>query len=257
MRPLIVANWKMNPATREEARRLAALIRQGLSAVRGVEVVLAPPFPFLADVKLSCRGLIRLGAQDAFWETKGPYTGEVSPPMLKRLGVSHVILGHSERRGLLGETDEMVNRKVRSALSSGLRPIIAVGETERETREVVPPTIATELARSLAGIPRRSLERAIIAYEPVWAISTSRAGRPGTPDHATRRAIYIRKLLVKLLGGRVANTVRILYGGSVTAKNAAHYLSRDIRGMEGLLVGSASLNPGEFTKIVSSLGRGA
>jgi len=251
MRYLVVANWKMNPVSARAARDLYRRVRSGLLGVRGVDVVIAPPFPYLS-LFAHRGGRVRLGAQDCFWAGHGPYTGEVSPAMLRDLGVSYVIIGHSERRRL-GENDEMINRKVRSALAAGLCPVIAVGEEARESEEVTPQFLSRQLSLSLAGIPRSKLPNLVIAYEPVWAVSTMPGARPDTPDHATRRAIYIRKLLTKLLGHRIASAIRILYGGSVTAKNAASFLACDIRGMEGLLVGGASLDAEEFVKIVKSV----
>lgn len=252
MKPLIIANWKMNPRSLREARLLFARVGRGLRRVRGVEVAVAPPAPYLASAGRGSRRVL-LAAQDVFWEQSGAYTGEVSPAMLKDLGVHYVILGHSERRRLLGETGEMVNRKVRAAIRSGLVPVIAIGESERDADEVVPAELSHQLSSAIAGIPRRWLRGMVVAYEPVWAISTTPGARPDTPDGATRRAIYIRKLLTKAIGPRLADTVRIIYGGSVRAANAAAYLSRDIRGMEGLLVGGASLNAGEFIGIVRSV----
>ena len=251
MKPLVISNWKMNPTTERAARALFQRSRRSLAGVRGVEVAIAPPFPYLG----LARGgkAFRLCAQDVFWEASGPYTGEVSPAMLKDLGVRHVLIGHSERRRIFGEDDATINRKIRAVLRAGMAPVIAVGEEHQESEEVVPRLIAHQLSSALAGIPRRALGGVVIAYEPVWALSTSAGGKPDTPDEATRRAIYIRKLLVKILGSRIADTIRIIYGGSVSAENAADYLCADIRGMEGLLVGGASLRPREFGAIVRAV----
>lgn len=250
-KPLIVANWKMNPAAFREAERLFLAAREGVKRVRGVNVVICPPFPWLAGLsqkysKPSCA----FGAQDVFWAESGAYTGEVSPLMLKSSRVKYVIVGHSERRRFLGETDEAVNKKVRAVLKAGLIPIIAIGEDVQDSQDVVPSVIARELHGALHGLARRQIGRTVIAYEPVWAIGT---GKADTPDNATRRAIYIRKLLVRMAGAEIASSVRILYGGSVTAKNAASFLSTDIRGMDGLLVGGASLKAGEFVNIVRAV----
>jgi len=252
VQPLIIANWKMNPATVKAAARLARDIEHGIATLRGAEAVIAPPFPFLAAVGGALRRG-RLGAQDVAAAGGGPYTGEVSAAMLRDFGVRYVMIGHSERRRLFGESNELINSKVRQALRSGLRPVIAVGEELRESQAVVPSAIAEELFRAIAGIPRRSLAQAVIAYEPVWAISTTPGARPDTPDNAARRAIYIRKLLTRHLGARVADSIRVIYGGSVSIANAAGFVSRDIRGMEGLLVGGASLNAKEFVAIVQAV----
>lgn len=250
-RPLVVANWKMNPNSVRTARALFGAVARGVGRVRGVEVAVAPPFPYLGLLARVKRRMA-LAAQDAFWQPRGPYTGEVSAPMLSGLGVRYVIIGHSERRRL-GESDETINRKVKAALAAGLRPVLAIGEEVRESQDVTPQLLSRQLSSSLTGISRAKLRNLVVAYEPVWAISTVAGSKPDSPDNATRRAIYIRKLLTKFLGNRIAGTTRILYGGSVTAKNAVSFLAPDIRGMEGLLVGGASLNAEEFVKIVKSV----
>ena len=253
MKPLIIANWKMNPASAAAARGLFGNIRRGLATVRGVEVVIAPPFPYLALFRPS--GKVKLAAQDVFWAERGAYTGEVSSRMLKDLGVRYVIIGHSERRRIFGESDETVNRKTRATLAVGLTPIIAVGEDQPDSEAVVPSVIAEQLSRAIRGIPPRRCRGIVVAYEPVWAISTTLGAKPDTPDNATRRALYIRKLIMKMLPRRTADTIRVIYGGSVNAKNGAEFISRDIRGMEGLLVGGASLDAEEFVAIVKSVAR--
>ena len=253
MKPLVVANWKMNPTSLRAAEALARRIAVGLGGVSGVEVAIAPPFPYLAMVGRVTRRRTVLAAQDAWAGAGGAYTGAVSPPMLRDLGVRYVILGHSERRRFFGEDDGLINRKVKAVLAAGLIPIIAIGEEHRESEAVTPTLLAHQLSRTLDGIPRRRLRAVVVAYEPVWAISTTPGAHPDTPDNATRRAIYIRKLLVKIAGPSVADTIRIIYGGSATAKNASSFLANDIRGMEGLLVGGASLDAEEFIKIVKSV----
>ncbi len=241
----------MNPTSARAARVLFANFRRLLAGVRGVEVAIAPPFPYLGLAR--GRRAFRLAAQDVFWEASGPYTGEVSAAMLRDLGVRYVLIGHSERRRVFGEGKETISRKIHAVIRAGLVPILAVGEDRRESEEVVPKTLFLQLQEALAGIPKRAVRGIVIAYEPVWALSTSAGGKPATPDEATRRALYIRKLLVKTLGPRIAATIRIVYGGSVSARNAADYLASDIRGMEGLLVGGASLQPREFGAIVKAV----
>ncbi len=253
MKPLVIANWKMNPPSLAEAVELARRVERGIAKVANVEVVLAPPFPFLSAVGRVLSS-VKLGAQNVAFAARGAYTGEVGAPMLRDLGVKYVIIGHSERRRMFHESDELVNQKIRLTLKAGLSPVLAVGEEERESKEVVPPAIALELEGALRGIARHSFRNLIVAYEPVWAIGT---GQADTPDNATRRAIYIRKLLSKRLGFKRAEHIRILYGGSVTSKNAAAFIADDIRGMEGLLVGGASLDAEEFVKIVQAVGRKA
>ncbi len=254
-KPLIIANWKVNPVSAAAARGLFGRIGRGLARARGVEVAVAPPFPYLPLLRPGRK--VKLAAQDVFWEERGAYTGEVSAPMLRDLGVSYVIIGHSERRRIFGEGDEAINRKVRAVLKAGLVPVVAIGEEALESNEVVPQELARQLSQALLGIASPKLAGAVVAYEPVWAISTRPGSRPDTPDNATRRALYIRKLIMKMLPRRTADTIRVIYGGSVNAKNGAQFISRDIRGMEGLLVGGASLNPKEFVEIVRSVSRAA
>ncbi len=244
----------MNPPTLAEAVRLARAVDRGIARMRNVEVVIAPPYPYLAPLgRLLKRS--KLGAQDVAGAERGAYTGEVSGRMLRDLGVAYVIIGHSERRRMFGEDGATINRKVRSALDARLVPIMAIGEDVGESQEVVPKRLALELNQAFGGIPKRKLLRACIAYEPVGAISTTPGAKPDSPDHATRRAIYIRKLVTKLLGARVTDGIRIIYGGSVNSKNARAFIADDIRGMEGLLVGGASLDAGEFVGIVESVAR--
>lgn len=252
-RPLIIANWKMNPRTRRAARELAAHAGRVLRRMRGVEVALAVPFPFLETVRRAA-GHVRLAAQDVFSKPEGPFTGAVSPPMLRDFSVSYCIVGHSERRRHFGETDASVNQKVKALLAAGITPVVAIGEDTSEANAVVPKTLAIQLHGALHGIPRRLVRRVVVAYEPVWAISTNPNARPDTPDNATRRAIYIRKLLAKMAGIAVANNMRILYGGSANARNAAGFIADDIRGMDGLLVGGASIRADEFDALIRSVG---
>lgn len=245
---IIIANWKANPATVKDAVMLARRIERGIRPARSSEVVITPPFHFLMPVEKMLKKTA-LGAQDAFWG-EGPYTGEVSSMQLKALGVKYVILGHSERRMHLGETDEMVNRKVKSVLEHGLAAVLCVGERERKEDDI-PSEVGRELVSSLRGVPRRYAAKLAVAYEPVWAISTSPRARPDTPDNAFRAMVYIRKILTGLYGRKTAEKVRILYGGSISAKNAASFIREGK--MQGLLVGGASLRPDEFIRIVKSI----
>lgn len=245
---IIIANWKANPITPKEAVLLAQRVERGVRSVRSGEVVIAPPFHFLASVGKIFKKTA-LGAQDAFWG-EGPYTGEVSARQLKALGVKYVILGHSERRMYLGETDEMVNRKVKAVLAHGLGVILCIGERERAGNDI-PADTGRELVSSLHGVPKRFAAKLAVAYEPVWAISTQPGSRPDTPDNAFRAMIYIRKILSGLYGRSTAEKIRILYGGSVNERNAASFICEGK--MEGLLVGGTSLRPDEFIRIVKSV----
>lgn len=229
MKKLIVANWKMNPGTYAEAEVLVSAVKAAVSP--DVEVVLCPPFPWLTDFSHKEKG-IALGAQNMFWENAGAFTGEVSPVMLKSSGVQYVIVGHSERRKYFGETNEMVNKKLKAALAAGLTPILCIGDNEGENKEEV---LKAQITEGLANI--KDLSAIVIAYEPVWAIGT---GNNCSPEE-TKSSIELIKKLVN---------VRVLYGGSVKADNSASYLKE--AGADGLLVGGASLKSEEFIAIVKS-----
>ena len=246
--PLVAGNWKMNK-TVPESLALVAGIGAALPQLDGVEVALLPPFTSLWPVSTSGigdRGVV-LGAQNLYWETSGAFTGEISPAMLSgwcRYG----LIGHSERRRLFGETDENVNRKVHAALSAGLRPMVAVGETLEEneagrTEEV----LGRQVPAGLARLDQAQGLQVVMAYEPVWAIGT---GKTATPDHAEQSCALIRRLVAQSLGTAVAESVRILYGGSVTPANAAELMSQP--NIDGALVGGASLVAADFLAIVAA-----
>ena len=240
--PLVVGNWKMH-GTESEAIRLVRQIRMGVKAIHGVEIVLAPPFTALAAVHKLLRGSrLQLAAQDVHWEMEGAFTGEISPRMLRELGCRFVIIGHSERRRLFGESDRVVGRKMFAALQTGLRPILCVGESWQqrkrgETRRVV----AGQLRAALKGLNKSAIGKVAIAYEPVWAIGT---GRNATPDQVSEVHCWIRSCLKKLAANKAAQSCRILYGGSVRPENAGE-LSK-AQEVSGLLVGGASLKPRDF-----------
>lgn len=247
-RPLVAGNWKMFK-TVAEARHLVAELVPGLQAVPGVEKVVCPPFTSLLAVSALLEGTeIGLGAQNMHWEPSGAFTGEVAPTMLAEL-CKYVILGHSERRAYFGETDETVNRKAKAALQHGLTPIVCVGETLEEneagrTAEVV----SRQMREGLAGLTLAQDIPLVIAYEPVWAIGT---GRAATAQGANAvLADVIRPALAALFGQQVAQAVRVLYGGSVKAGNAAEFFSQP--DIDGALVGGASLKTAEFLPIVQA-----
>ncbi len=242
--PFVAGNWKMN-TTVAEAERLVYDMLDELDRIKGVEKVLCPPFVSLVAINMMLQGSsLKLGAQNMHFETKGAYTGEISPAMLKEL-CEFVILGHSERRWYFGETDEVVNKKVISALNHGLKPILCVGERLEEneagrTEEV----IGRQVTRALNGIkPSSDL---VIAYEPVWAIGT---GRAASGEQAAATIKFIRDILAKLWNEDIAQCLRILYGGSVTSNNIAEFVSQP--GIDGALVGGASLKAKEFVSIVN------
>lgn len=249
--PLVMGNWKMH-GTLAEARALATAVRDGLKRPRGVEVVLCPPFTALAAVAdVLGSGPIRLGAQSCHWEASGAYTGEISPVMLVDAGCRYVLIGHSERRREMGETDEHINRKLRSALAHGLTPVLCVGETADERRQGLTFTIVEgQLRAGLAGMPADAIAKAVLAYEPVWAIGT---GVNATPAQAAEVHGYLRGLLSELTSKETAQTIRILYGGSVKAENAdALAIEPEI---DGALVGGASLNAPGFIAIARKTAR--
>ena len=246
---LIIANWKMNPSRASEAILLAKKIEKGIPRTPNAEVVIAPPFPFLVQVA-SVLKKSKLGVQDVFWEKEGARTGEVSTGMLKDLCVNYCIIGHSERRAL-GETDEQINKKIKAVLKSRIMPALAVGEKKRMPEAKMRRVLETQLKKDLNGISKVAFKNGIIAYEPVWAIGI---GLSATPEHARKALGVIRKTLQHLWKTERIPT-RILYGGSVNAKNAATFLSKKGGGMDGMLVGGASLNAKEFVGIVRAATR--
>jgi triosephosphate isomerase len=242
---ILVANWKMNPQTAREARVLFdAMINIG--RLKNIETVICPPYPFLPI--FGSPKSIKLGGQDIFWESQGAFTGEVSANMLKDLGCDYVILGHSERRQFLGETDETVNLKLKMALKENLTPIFCIGEREGEEMGDI---VEGQLKLGLADIGKNQIEKIVIAYEPVWAISTGVAARPCLPDDALSATVFIRKILTGIFGKYLGGKIRIIYGGSVDSGNAVSYLKQTQ--MVGVLVGGASLDAQEFSKIANSL----
>lgn len=241
---LVVANWKMNPLTQKEAEKLFGDITKSLSALRKTEVVICPPFIFLSPLKKLSRK-IYLGAQDAFWGDVGAFTGEVSTEMLYNLGARYVILGHSERRSL--EDNTVINNKIKSALLAGLRPVLCVGENIRDEEHGYFNFVKEQLEECLRGMPKNSIGKLIIAYEPVWAISSTPGRRDATPADSNEMAIFIRKVITDKFGKDAAK-IRILYGGSASDRDAEEFLRHG--GVDGLLVGRASLSAEKFSTIV-------
>ncbi len=241
--PMIAGNWKMN-TTVSEAIELVSEMRRKLDEIDGVDKVICPPFISLAVVKELIRGSsIRLGAQNLYFEEKGAYTGEISPLMLADL-CEFVIIGHSERRQYFNETGEIVNKKLRAALKVGLKPILCIGEKLEENEAGKTEEVVTEqLESSLAGID--SLDGLIIAYEPVWAIGT---GKAATGKQVNETIGLILYNIAQLYDEEVAQQMRILYGGSVTADNIAEFVQQSE--IDGALVGGASLKASEFLSIV-------
>jgi len=248
-RPLVAGNWKMH-RTGPEAVELIEQLEDGYTAARA-EVMVAPPFTALEAVGRALQGSsIVLGAQNVHWEPQGAFTGEISAGMLKALGCAYVIVGHSERRQLFGETDAWVNKKARAVLHAGMRPVLCFGETlaERDGGRTL-EVCATQLQGSLAGVTVEEMTHVVLAYEPVWAIGT---GRNATPAQAQEVHAHVREQLVRLFGRPVGEAVRILYGGSVKGDNAAELLGQP--DVDGALVGGASLKAQEFLAIIAAAG---
>lgn len=243
---LIIANWKMNPDSPGRAVILASKLDQSIRGVKNVDVVIAPPFPFLLPISAVLKRA-KLGAQNMSWEDVGPFTGEVSWRQLKHIKADYVIIGHSERKMYLGETDDMINKKVRAALENGLRPVCCVGERERD-EDAIPAVVGEQLVAALRGVKKQHIKRLIIAYEPIWAISTMPGAMSDTSANAHSTALYLRKVVVDLYDRKTADEMRIIYGGSVHAKNVGQFLREGM--MQGALVGGASLDPKEFTDIL-------
>ncbi len=245
-RPLIAGNWKMN-LTLAQSVELAKAVKEGAASASG-ETAVAVAFTAIPVVAEVLRGSsVRLSGQDCHWEAQGAYTGEVSAEMLKDAGCQMVILGHSERRKLFGESDEQVNRKLGAALKAGLTPIVCVGETldERETQKTW-RVLETQIAGGLKGFAPADLSKIVIAYEPVWAIGT---GKTATPAQAQEAHLFLRGQLKKLHGDAFAQGTRILYGGSVTAENVDSLMAQS--DVDGALVGGASLKADAFKRIMA------
>jgi triosephosphate isomerase (TIM) len=245
----IVGNWKMH-TTAVDAKWLAAAIVDGMDTEDRVAVAVCPPFPYLALVGDVLKGSrVALGAQNLYPEKEGAFTGEVSPTMLLDLGCKYVILGHSERRHKLGESDAFINQKVRVALAAGLDVILCVGETlDQRDANQTQAVLDRQTRQGLAGMPAGSLARLSIAYEPVWAIGN--LAHHATPEQAQNAHVGIRRRFGQMFGEKSAQALVIQYGGSVVPENAAALLSQ--HDVDGALVGGASLNAEEFLAIVQS-----
>ncbi|HOI41857.1 MAG TPA: triose-phosphate isomerase [Elusimicrobiales bacterium] len=245
-RPLIAGNWKMHMTAREAAD-LAAAINKGLDPDLKHDVLLAPSFTGLHAVKAALAGSkIFLSSQDVAWEEKGAFTGAVAPSQLLDAGCSHAIIGHSERRKIFLETDEVINKKVKAALKAGLLPVLCIGETleERESQKTY-RVLETQLTGAYAGIPAADAAKVVIAYEPVWAIGT---GKTATPEQAQDAHTFVRKQMERLYGRDFAAAVRILYGGSVKADNVDELMAQP--DIDGALVGGESLKADKFLRVI-------
>lgn len=265
MKPLIVANWKCNPTTLQEVKKLFNPLKRRLQPahrpptsgplkkIKNIEVVICPPFVYLPYFLSPISYILypKLGGQNCFWKEKGPFTGEISPKQLSNLGCKYVILGHSERRNWFGETDEMVNKKIKAAILAKLNPIFCIGETEEEREKgQILNILKSQIEKGLEKVPKKEIKKITIAYEPAWAIGT---GKPCDTEEAQKMSLLIRKTMARKYSLSIAKKIRIIYGGSVNSKNARAYIKE--ADFQGLLIGGASLNPQEFIKILRSVSR--
>lgn len=243
----IIANWKMNPVSTKEAKKIFLGIKNTASKLKDVQTVVCPPFIYLDDLVEMYKGhRIEIGAQDVFFENKGSYTGMISPKMLKNSGVEYVILGHSERRAL-GEDNKTVNEKIKASIKAGLKVTLCVGERSRDENGKQFSFIKKELLESLEGVSKSSLKNIFIAYEPIWAISKNNKGVAMSSEDIHEMTIFIKKVLTDKFGAGVKNA-GVLYGGSVSPDNTKDILENG--NVDGLLVGRASLDPKKFGEIL-------
>ncbi|MDO8430366.1 MAG: triose-phosphate isomerase [Candidatus Taylorbacteria bacterium] len=242
---IIVGNWKMNPTTLDEAKRLFKSTKNTADKLKSISVVLCPPFIYIpALLNTRTESSVSIGAQDVYFESQGSFTGEVSPAMLKDMGVSYVIVGHSERRAK-GETDEMVSKKVSALLDIGISPILCLGEKERNENGSHLEFLKDQIKNSLYKVSKKYIAKLIIAYEPVWAIGAKEAM---APEDIYEMSIFIRKVLADMYGHDEAVSMPVLYGGSVNWRDAVDIF---VKGqIDGLLVGRESVNRAGFVELL-------
>lgn len=245
-KPIIAGNWKMHN-TIAEAKVLVKELTSLVADAQDVEIVVCPTFTALDAVSQAIKGTnILLGAQNMYWEDKGAFTGEISPVMLKELGCTYVILGHSERRQFFGETNEGVNKKAKAAFNHGLIPIVCVGETLEEREQgIMQQVVSSQTKSGIAGLEEEEVGQLVIAYEPIWAIGT---GKTASKEDAQEVISFIREVVAKMYGDALAHKVRIQYGGSVKSDNVQELMAQP--DIDGALVGGAALKAEEFSKIV-------
>jgi triosephosphate isomerase len=247
-RKVIAGNWKMNMDV-HQSQKLVSEILNGLGKDSKAEVIVCPPYTSLSEVNSLLKGTqIKLGAQNMYFEESGAYTAEISADMLKSVGCEYVILGHSERRVIFNESDELVNKKIKSALAKGLKPIFCVGELleQREKGETM-KVVSSQIEKGLEGISAEQMKNIIVAYEPVWAIGT---GKTATPQQAQEVHLFIRELVTENFSSIVAEKLIIQYGGSVKPDNSRELLSQ--KDIDGALVGGACLKADSFLSIIAA-----
>lgn len=238
---IIIANWKANPSTTVEAEKIFSSVSDSLNNLgQEMDIIICPPFIYLKSLS-KIESDLKLGAQDVFWENSGPYTGEITPNMIKNLNIDYVLAGHSERRYKLGETDEIVNKKIKALLKNNLIPIFFFGEKDKTGDKE--SFIKNQLQHGLDGLNSEEIRKIIFAYEPVWAISTSENPKPATPDDLNDAIVILKKV--------IGDDAKVIYGGSVNGQNVGDFAS--VSGVSGVAVGGASLDPEQFAKIINTL----
>ena len=249
MAKIVVANWKMNPQSQKEVEFLLSKMQTEAKNVKNTQIVICPPFPFLYLFKKLKSKKIFLGSQNISSGIEGPYTGEVSPKMLKNLGVQYFIVGHSERRAL-GESDKIINEKVLNLLKFKFTPIICIGEATRDKDGFYLSYIGEQIKDCLSGVSKSQIKNVIIAYEPIWAIGAN-ATREATKEEFIEIKIFIKKIISDIYHAKVAHNIPIIYGGSVNPQNAQPFIKEGEA--DGLLIGRDSLNPKKFGAILSAI----
>jgi triosephosphate isomerase len=248
-RPIVGGNWKMNRGTPKEAIEMLEGLIPLVKGINSVDIVIAAPFTVLTTVYEILKNTnIKLGAQNMHFENKGAYTGEISPSFLKGIGVEYVILGHSERRDIFNESDVLINKKLKKALSMNLKPIVCIGEhlNEREAGKTE-DIIEYQMSETFKNLSKDEILKTVIAYEPIWAIGT---GKTATPEQAEEIHIFIRKLLSRKFNEDAANSIRIQYGGSIKPENAENLFNK--KNIDGGLVGGASLQSDSLFQIIEA-----
>ncbi len=241
---IIVGNWKMNPGTIDEAKRLFKSIRNIAAKLTKTSVVVCPPFLYISPLTKLKNENVSIGSQNSHYETQGSFTGEISPSMLKDMGVEYTIVGHSERR-LIGETDEIISKKANTLLDSGIKTIVCIGEKERNENGSHLDFIKEQIKNSLNLVPRKNINKLIVAYEPIWAIGAKEAM---LPEDIYEMSLFIKKILADMYGHDEAVSTPILYGGSVNFRNALDIFTKGK--IDGLLVGRESINSPGFTQLL-------
>jgi triosephosphate isomerase len=245
-RKIIIGNWKMNPLTVKEAEKLFSDTAKGVSSVKNTDIIICPPVLYLEKLAKIRTNKIKLGAQDAFWGDVGAHTGEVSAQMLYNAGVKYVLLGHSDKRAS-GQTNSDINRRVRASLAADLVPMLFIGESVRDESHNYFNLVKIQIEECLQGISKSLISKIIIAYEPVWAISSNPEHKDATSADCLEMTIFIRKVLSDKFGSD-AGRIKIIYGGSANEKNSLDFLTNG--GVDGVGAGRASLNAKKFTEIV-------